>query len=147
IVGASGNVGTALLRRLAREPGITEIVGVARRPPDPAIAPYDRASWVACDIGTPAGARTLTRAVAGADAVVHLAWQIQPSHDRTLLRRTNVAGSGHVVRAVLDAGVRALVYASSVGAYAPGPKDRPVDESWPATGIAGSAYSEDKAAV
>jgi nucleoside-diphosphate-sugar epimerase len=46
-----------------------------------------------------------------------------------------------------------LVVASSVGAYAPGPKssDRPawsgVDESWLATGVRTSAYSRDKAAV
>lgn len=35
------------------------------------------------------------------------------------------------IRAVAEAGVPALVYASSVGAYSPGPKDRSVDESWP----------------
>ena len=45
------------------------------------------------------------------------------------------------------AGVPALVYASSIGAYAPGPKDRRVDESWPTTGIASSTYSQHKAEV
>src|SRR5690606_26198321 len=40
-----------------------------------------------------------------------------------------------------------LVYASSVGSYAPGPKDRFVDESWPATGVPGSTYSRHKALV
>jgi UDP-glucose 4-epimerase len=43
--------------------------------------------------------------------------------------------------------VPALVDASSVGAYAPGPKDRAVDESWPTTGIDSSFYSRHKAAV
>jgi nucleoside-diphosphate-sugar epimerase len=37
------------------------------------------------------------------------------------------------------------VHASSVGAYVRGPKDTPVDESWPATGIRSSAYSRHKA--
>ena len=41
----------------------------------------------------------------------------------------------------------ALVYASSVGAYAPGPKDRRVPETWPTTGVESSFYSRDKAAV
>ncbi|HEV2086906.1 MAG TPA: NAD-dependent epimerase/dehydratase family protein [Cryptosporangiaceae bacterium] len=148
IVGASGNVGTALLRRLAAEPDVDEVVGVARRPPgEDAGAPYDRATWLACDIGEPDAVATLTDAFRGADAVVHLGWQIQPSHDRARLRRTNVTGSGHVARAVVAAGVPALVYASSVGTYAPAPKDMFVDETWPATGIPGSDYSQDKAAV
>jgi UDP-glucose 4-epimerase len=34
-----------------------------------------------------------------------------------------------------------------VGAYAPGPKDRRVDESWPTTGIQSSFYSRHKAEV
>ena len=41
----------------------------------------------------------------------------------------------------------ALVYASSVGAYSPGPKDRRVDESWPTGGIESSFYSRHKAEV
>jgi nucleoside-diphosphate-sugar epimerase len=39
------------------------------------------------------------------------------------------------------------VYASSIGAYSPGPKDRGVDESWPTTGIQSSFYSRHKAEV
>ena len=81
----------------------------------------------------------------GADAVVHLAWAIQPSRDLRTLRRINVEGSARVFRAVADAGVPALVYASSVGAYSPGPKDRLVDESWPTDGIPTSFYSRHKA--
>ena len=71
----------------------------------------------------------------GADAVVHLAWLIQPGHTESITRRVNVAGSERLLHAVAEAGVPALVYASSVGAYSPGPKDRLVDESWPTNGI------------
>src|SRR5690606_19824698 len=77
----------------------------------------------------------------------HLAWLIQPGHDRRALYATNVRGSAAVAGAVVAAGVPALVYASSVGSYAPGPKDRFVDESWPATGVPGSTYSRHKALV
>jgi nucleoside-diphosphate-sugar epimerase len=52
-----------------------------------------------------------------------------------------------VFRAAAAAGVGTLVYASSVGAYAAGPKDRRVDESWPTTGIQSSFYSRHKAEV
>jgi nucleoside-diphosphate-sugar epimerase len=59
----------------------------------------------------------------------------------------NVAGSARVFEAVASAGVPALVHASSVGAYAPGPTDRAVDESWPTTGVGSSFYSRHKAEV
>jgi nucleoside-diphosphate-sugar epimerase len=78
---------------------------------------------------------------------VHLVWAIQPSRDDAELRRINVAGSERVLRAVAEAKAPALVYASSVGAYSPGPKDRRVDEGWPTGGIGTSFYSRHKAEV
>ncbi|NLU80145.1 NAD-dependent epimerase/dehydratase family protein [Micromonospora sp. HNM0581] len=147
VVGASGNVGSAVLRRLRRECDV-EIVGVARRlPPPGAGEPYDGVRWHSCDIGLTGAADELAGVFAGADVVVHLAWQIQPSHDQHVLHRTNVGGSRAVVDAVLRARVPALVFASSVGAYAPGPKNAPISERWPTTGVAGSSYSRDKATV
>jgi nucleoside-diphosphate-sugar epimerase len=85
--------------------------------------------------------------VEGADAVVDLAWQIQPSRDEAALRRTNVVGTMRVARAVADHGVPVFVYASSVGTYAAHPKYPRVDESWSATGIESSTYSRQKAEV
>ncbi|MGI5212343.1 NAD-dependent epimerase/dehydratase family protein [Plantactinospora sp. CA-290183] len=147
ITGATGNVGTALLRRLGAERDI-EVVGIARRAPDPdAGPPYDRARWHTADLGDPACLGPLAERLEGFDAVVHLAWQVQPSHQRAVLRRTNLNGSRHVLNAMLAAGVPRLVHASSFGAYAPGPKDDRVDESWPVSGVGRSGYSVDKAAV
>jgi nucleoside-diphosphate-sugar epimerase len=145
IVGATGNVGTALLRRLSSAALPSKLVGVARRVPDPGIPPYSAAEWVACDIGAEEAPSVLADVVRGADAVVHLAWQIQPSHDPERLWRTNVQGSRTVFSATAEAGVPHLVYASSVGAYGPGPKDRAVGEDWPTTGVPGSLYSQHKA--
>lgn len=148
VVGASGNVGTAVLRRLHQEPEVQSITGIARRlPPRESGHPYDGVRWLSYDIGTPGSPAPLAGALKGADAVVHLAWQIQPSHRRELLRRTNVEGTKHLVEACVRAGVPKLVYASSLGTYAPGPKDRMVDETWPASGVPASTYSADKAAV
>ena len=59
---------------------------------------------------------------AGADAVIHLAWLIQPSRDDAELERVNVHGSRRVFEAAAEAGVPALVHASSVGVYSPGPE-------------------------
>lgn len=144
ITGASGNVGTALLLALGKS-GDHDLVGVSRRQP-PAAVPYSWAEWVSTDIGAPDAAQTLTKIFAGADAVVHLAWLLQPSHDRQAMRRTNQDGTAAVARAAVDAGVAHLVHQSSIGAYAAGP-GMTVDESWLATGIATSSYSVDKAAA
>ena len=83
----------------------------------------------------------------GADAVVLLAWIIQPSRDLNKQWMVNVEGSTRVARAAKEAGVPSLLYASSVGAYSPGPKDRRVDESWPTGGVPTSYYGRHKAEV
>ena len=140
VTGATGNVGTALVQALLDDPAVTRITGIARRAP--AMRP-ERVAWVAADVTE----ADLAPAFDGADAVVHLAWAIQPSHDRERLRRVNVDGSARVFDAAVRAGVPALVYASSVGAYSEGPKDAPVDESWPTGGTPSSFYAVDKAAV
>jgi nucleoside-diphosphate-sugar epimerase len=145
VTGATGNVGTALLRRLAEEPDI-EVHGISRRRPGNS-APYRGVSWTPVDIGQPGAEEVLGAAFENADAVVHLAWLIQPSHDERALYRTNVAGSARVFTAAAEAGVGHLVHMSSVGAYSPGPKDRRVDESWPVRGVRTSFYSRHKAAV
>jgi len=144
ITGASGNVGTALLRRLGAD-GEHQLVGVSRRRP-PATPPYDGAEWVAAELGRPDVGGTLRQAFAGADAVVHLAWAIQPQRRPEVLHRVNQDGTAQVVEAAVAAGVPRLVYQSSVGAYAPG-HGCTVDESWPTTGVPSSVYSVDKAAT
>lgn len=154
VIGASGNVGTALLHALREEGQIEEIVGIARREPDVTKAPYDAARWELIDLATPIIGQDandpvvdqLTAVLTGMDAVVHLAWMIQPNRQRDLIRRGNVEGTRRVVEACLRAGVTHLVCASSVGAYSSAYDDIPRDESWPTGGIATSHYSVDKAA-
>jgi UDP-glucose 4-epimerase len=138
VTGATGNVGTSVVSSLSADPAVEEIVGLARRlprwrPP--------RTRWVQADVAT----SPLEPHFAGADAVIHLAWLIQPSRDGAALRAVNVEGSRRVFEAAARAGVGALVHASSVGVYSPGPKDRRVDESWPRDGIESSFYSRHKA--
>ena len=140
VTGASGNVGTSVLRSLADEPKVDEIVGIARRLP---AMSWPKVKWVQADVVKD----DLVRRFEGADAVVHLAWLIQPSRDEEQLHAVNVEGSRRVFRAAAEAGVGALIYASSIGAYSPGPKDRGVDESWPTDGIETSFYSRHKAAT
>ncbi len=140
VVGATGNVGTSVLESLRVEQRVEEIVAIARRPP---AAESPKTTFVRADVVR----SELAPLFKGADAVIHLAWLIQPGRNESVTRAVNVEGSERVFRAVVEAGVKSLVYASSVGAYSPGPKDRLVDESWPTDGIPTSFYARHKAAV
>ena len=79
VIGATGNVGTSVMEALAGEPEVREIVAAARRAPHHT---YPKASFVGADVTR----SDLVPILRGADAVVHLAWLIQPSHDRETLR-------------------------------------------------------------
>jgi len=140
VTGATGNVGTSLLDALGADDAVQSIVGLARRLPSG--PPPPKVEWRRADIVHD----DLAAHFRGADCVVHLAWLIQPSRDRNQTWLVNVHGSGRVFEAVADAGVPSLVYASSVGAYSPGPKEL-VDESWPTGGVQTSFYARDKSEV
>ena len=116
VVGATGNAGTAVLRELAARDDVESILGIARRLPNRAMEPYRHADWQQVDIQFEHARADLEKALNGYDAVIHLAWLIQPNTERDLLRRTNVAGTRHVLEAAAAAGVRHIVVASSVGA-------------------------------
>lgn len=140
VTGATGNAGVALLDALEHCDEVTSVVGIARRPPG---AVHPEVDWVQADVGVD----DLRPTLQGADAVVHLAWLIQPSRDEGATWATNVGGTERLLAATAEVGVGKVVVASSIGAYAPGPKDAPVDESWPTTGVGSSSYSREKAYV
>ena len=138
VTGASGNVGSSVLEVLEREPAVTSVVGVCRRVP-PAWRP-SKVTWVGADVA----ADPLGDVFDGADAVVHLAWLFQPTHDPLATWRNNVLGSIRVFAAAAVAGLSTIVHASSVGAYSPGSDDVPVDESWPTHALPTAAYGREK---
>lgn len=141
VTGASGNVGTAVVRALADDPAVDAVTGVVRRPPDD-VDDAEGVTWVAADVAED-DLRPHLREV---DALVHLAWLFQPSHRPRVTWRANAVGSAAVFAAAEDAGVGAVVYASSVGAYSPG-AGRTVDESWPTHSLPNAAYGREKAYV
>lgn len=138
VTGATGNVGTSVVRALGEHPDVDSIVGIARREPDWR-AP--RTEWVQADLAD----EDLHQHFADADIVIHLAWLFQPTRDPVTTWRTNVLGTVKVLEAVATAGVPAVVCASSVGAYSPGVGDEPVDESWPTNGWPTASYTREKA--
>jgi nucleoside-diphosphate-sugar epimerase len=134
VTGATGNIGTGVVRALRADPQVESVVGLARRPAE--------------DIVTADVERDdLVPHFRGADAVVHLAWLFQPTHRPERTWRANVLGSLRVFDAAATAGVPKLVYSSSVGAYSPREDDEPVTEDWPTHGWPGAAYTREKSYV
>jgi UDP-glucose 4-epimerase len=140
VIGASGNVGTSVLRSLENEDQVESILGLARRLP---LLRMRKVEWSAADVTK----HDLVPHLRGADAVVLLSWLKQPSSDLNKLWMNNVEGSMRAAGAVKEAGFPVLLYASSIGTYSPAPKDRAVDESWPMDGIPTLYYSRQKAEV
>ncbi|EID53074.1 NAD-dependent epimerase/dehydratase family protein [Saccharomonospora xinjiangensis] len=146
VTGATGNIGTSVVRALGDDPAVESIVGLARRKPRWS---HPKLTMEQIDLGmldgSPGDAGALDSLVADADVVIHLAWLFQPTRDPVTTWRANVLGSLRVFDAVARCAVPALVHASSVGAYSPGPKDHAVTEDWPTHGWPGAAYTREKA--
>lgn len=143
VTGASGNIGTAVLRELAAG-GEREIVALARRrPPHSEPSVRTNVTWHEADIS----ADDLTPLLQGADAVVHLAWKMQPTHDPEVTWATNAVGTRRLLEAVQQAEVPALVCVSSIAAYSPVDHDNPVDEQWATDGTSRANYCREKAYV
>ena len=140
VTGATGNVGTSVVKALVDDAEVGSVLGIARRVPEWSPS---KVEWESADVAR----SSLVPLLEGADAVIHLAWLIQPSRDQEETRAVNVEGSRRVFKAAAVAKVPRLVYASSVGAYSPGPKHVTVDESHPTGGISSSFYSRHKAEV
>jgi nucleoside-diphosphate-sugar epimerase len=140
VLGASGNIGTALLEVLVRDPEVSRVVAVARRLPEG--EPPDKVTWRRCDIARDDIAPVLREA----DAVVHLAWLIQPSRRPDHTWQANVVGTSRLLAAMEGSSARQLVTASSVAAYSPG-AGHLVGEDWPTHGASAAAYAREKAYV
>jgi nucleoside-diphosphate-sugar epimerase len=143
VTGITGQFGKALAHELERVPSVDEVIGIARRPFDPAAEGFRKLVYKPGDVRDP-GLRDL---FAGCDAVVHLAFIIGGSRrDHAQRRAINIDGSRNVFAAAIEAGARKIVYASSVAAYG-AHADNPelIPEDWPTRGTPGVSYSEEKA--
>ncbi|HZQ56863.1 MAG TPA: NAD-dependent epimerase/dehydratase family protein [Acidimicrobiales bacterium] len=140
VTGVTGNVGTSLVSTLASDDRVGSIIGIARRAPQ---QPLPRTEFRSADVARD----DLVPLLTGADVVVHLAWLFQPTHRPTVTWEANVVGSERVFDAAARAGARAVVYASSVGAYSRGEGDARVDEGWPTHSLPTAGYGREKAYV
>ena len=131
VTGGNGKLGRFVVRDL-RDHGHDVLSVDARLPADPEPGIRHRQVEMA-DLGQVVGA------LAGADAVVHLAAIPHPfSHPDEVVFRNNVGATYHALQAAMTLGIRRAVIASSVSAYGMAwaqpsfpPLYAPVDEAHP----------------
>jgi nucleoside-diphosphate-sugar epimerase len=129
------------LEELEGRPEVGEVLGMARRPFDPAAEGWEKVAYRRGDI-LDRGA--LAALFDGADVAVHLAFAIFGGREET--RQINLQGTRNTFEAAITAGVKRLVYASSVAAYGFHPENpQPLGEDVPARGSDGFYYSRQKA--
>lgn len=141
VTGPTGEIGLPLMSELEGDPAVGAVRGMARRAFDPVAEGWEKASYRRGDI---LDRGSLAALFDGADVAVHLAFAIFGGREET--RRVNLEGSRNVFEAAIDAGVRRVVYASSVAAYGFHPENpQPLTEAVPAHGSEGFYYSAQKA--
>src|SRR5918997_980973 len=143
VTGPTGDIGVAAVNALERSRRVKKVIGMARRPFDPAEQGWKKTEYRQGDVQDPASVRDLVK---GADVVVHLAFAILTASDAT--QDLNVEGSRRVFEESAKAGVERICYASSVAAY--GFHDGNPDwltEEVPPRGSPEHPYSQQKAEV
>lgn len=142
VTGPTGTFGLALMPLLQDDGRVDRVIGIARRPFDPAARGWSKLEYRRGDVRD-AGA--LRAAFEGADVVVHLAFLITGG-GRETTRAINVEGTLNAFRAAADAGVERFVYASSVAAYG-FHRDNPIGirEDWATRPADSLFYAQEKA--
>ena len=142
VTGPTGTFGVALMPMLQDDDSITRIIGIARRPFDPAEHGWTKMEYRQGDVRDP---DALREAFADADVVVHLAFLIISGGKETT-QAINVEGTLNAFRAAAEAGARRFVYASSIAAYG-FHRDNPIGitEEWPTRPADRLFYAQEKA--
>src|SRR5919206_3932645 len=112
VTGPTGDLGIAVVSALERSRRVKRIVGLARRPFDPASEGWRKVEYRQGDVRDK---KSVREAVRDADVVVHLAFAI--IGEGSLAHSINVDGSRNVFEAAVEAGTERICYASSVAAY------------------------------
>src|SRR5512139_2451273 len=110
VTGPTGTFGLALMPLLEADDRIARVIGIARRPFDPARHGWTKMEYRRGDVRDAAALRAV---FVGADVVVHLAFLIV-SGGRETTQAINVEGTLNAFRAAVESGSRRFVYASSV---------------------------------
>lgn len=143
VTGPTGTFGFGLIPLLQADERVRRIVGIARRPFDPAAYGWTKMDYRRGDVRD---TKALHDAFSDADVVVHLAFMVTGAAAAEAIRSINIEGTLNAFRAAATAGARRFVYSSSVAAYG-FHRDNPVGmtEDWPVRPAARLFYAREKA--
>lgn len=141
VTGVSGYWGRRVVQQLLAMPGV-RVLGVDRRPPD---QPLEGLDFVRADVRNPLLVDLLR--VERADALVHLAWR-ERQWRREEDFESNVLGAMQLLGACVDAGVRQVVWRSTMAVYGAQPENPLyMPEETPLAARSAYAYVQDAVEV
>ncbi len=141
VTGGSGYIGSRLIERLVERED-TERVAIADIRPPRSFRP--KVEFTKLDVRDAAGARALLERERP-DALVHLAFVLNPMHDEDAMYEIDVGGTQNVLAAASAAGVGQVLVTSSATAYGAFPDNPvPIDEEQPVRGVPDFEYARDK---
>jgi len=142
ITGGSGYIGSRLTEILALRDDVERIIDLDVRPP---ARPQAKATFVRGDVRDYAAIRAVLERERP-DAVVHLAFVLNPIRDEGRMYDIDVNGTAAVLRAAADAGTEQVLVTSSATAYGAFPDNpKPIAEDWPVRGQPDFSYARHKA--
>lgn len=142
VTGGSGYIGSRLVERLSASADSERITICDVRPPR-AFRPEVRYEHL--DVRDAGRVHELL-ARERPDALVHLAFVLNPIHDEQAMYEVDVNGTSNVLEAAAEAGVQQVLVASSATAYGAFPDNPvPLTEEHPVRGVPSFEYARDKA--
>jgi UDP-glucose 4-epimerase len=142
ITGGSGYIGSRLTEILAARDSTERIVDLDVRPPT---KPQPNTDFVRGDVRDRAAMRQLLERERP-DALVHLAFLLNPIRDEARMYDIDVNGTQAVLEAAAEADTQQVLVTSSATAYGAFPDNpKPIAEDWPVRGQPDFSYARDKA--
>ena len=142
ITGGSGYIGSRLTEILAARDDVERVVDLDVRPP---VRPQPKTTFVRGDVRDAGSIRELLERERP-DALVHLAFVLNPIRDEARMYDIDVNGTAAVLRAAAEAGTEQVLVTSSATAYgAFGDNPKPIAEDWPVRGQPDFSYARHKA--
>ena len=131
----------SVLSLLEADPEVENVIGIDLKRP---VELFHKLTWVKRDIRDP----LIWQDMQGCEVLIHMAFIVLPIRNTVEAMEINVEGSMNVFEAAVKAGVRKIIYTSSVSVYGAWP-DHPmgIKENQPCRGMPNFYYSWSKAKV
>src|SRR3954453_10483840 len=141
ITGGSGYIGSRLVDHLSKREDTEQVVICDVQPP---VASGPKVGVQSLDVRDAGACRAVLERVRP-DALVHLAFILNPSHDEHFMYDVDVNGTQNVLEAASGAGTEHVLVTTSAVAYGAFPDNPvPITEEHPVRGVADFSYARDK---